>query len=372
MMLIEDVTQNRDSLTVSGPMLTGLAKRRVVVPPLSLPAKLWRYNQGWTEITDPEAIRNALESETIYQSYEKPDKPTQNMYWLDMAELAAVYNWNTASQPGEVWLDLAVAQVRQKYQNFGWDRYTGPAESAYKHFASNNMAAPEDAGRAISGLVCASDLGRGLALPWQGRFDKLDELFTSIGEATEMGWDITADLENHEFVFDVIEGRDLTQGGRIVVISLEMGNAADVERKDILTGTCTTCYAGGAGEDENRMILAQGTEKTGWERREMWAEAGSVDDADMLKLYADKKLASANEKHTLTAQVMDSGACRYGRDWDVGDKVIVRGAGASMAARVISVAETHEKGQRALSVTFGSAPVTAAMAMRNIFGAATR
>ena len=92
----------------------------------------------------------------------------------------------------------------------------------------------------------------------------------------------------------------------------------------------------------------------------------------MLRLYADKRLAEGRPKETLTAQVIDSGACRYGRDWDVGDVVTVRGAGASMRARIIEVTETHEDGQRTIAATFGSAPVTVSSALRSLYGGAAR
>ena len=372
-MLVENITENAETLTATGPMLKGLAKRRVVVPPLSLPATLWHYGNGaWEEVSDPEAIKAAMEQEDVYQSYEKPESPGEGMWWLDMSELAAVYNWDTATQDAQVWLDLGEAQLRQKYQNFGWDRYIGPAESAYKHFAQNNLTAPEDAKRAIPRLDCAQDQSRGTTLPWQGRFDRLTDLFEDIGEATGMGWDIYPDMASKRFVFDVVPGNDYSTGSKVVVISREMGNASEVERKDVITGTYTTCYVGGAGEDENRMILATGAENTGFDRRELWAQAGSVDDADQLRLYAEKKLSNAAEKHTLTADVLDSGACRYERDWDVGDRVIVQGAGASMAAQIVSVTETHERGQRSIRATFGSAPVTASAALKSIYGEAAR
>lgn len=373
MMLIENIKENADTLTVTGPMLKGIAKRRVVVPPLSLPTTLWHYTGGaWTEITDSADIQAAMETEDIYQSYEQPGNPAEGMWWLDMAELAAVYNWDAKTQDGQVWLDLGEAQLRQKYQNFGWDRYIGPAESAYKHFAANNLTSPEDAKRKIPRLVCAADQGRGDTLPWQGRFDKLTDLFEDIGEATGMGWDILPDMAAKQFVFDAVVGRDYSTGGKVIVISREMGNASDVERTDTITGTYTTCYVGGAGEDENRMILACGTEPTGLERREMWAQAGSVDDAEQLRMYGNNKISSSSEKHTLTADVLDSGACRYERDWDVGDKVIVQGAGASMAARIISVTEVHEGGQRSIKATFGSAPVTASGALKSLYAEAAR
>ena len=367
MMLLEDIRRDSDNLTASGVQLKGLIRRRIVVPPLSLPTTLWRYTVGaWRKLSNPDTIREAMQG-IVWEGYARPDSPTEGMVWLDMRELAAVYSWGTATDPGGVWLDLETARIRQKYQDFGWDRYSGPAESAYKHYAKGNLASPEDSKRAVPRLAIAPDQGRGLALPWQGRFDALADLYASIGEATGMGWDIRPDFAGKRFVLDAWQGRDLA-----AVISREMGNAADVQLQVTHSGSLTTLYVGGAGEDEHRMILSQGNDADGWDRREGWGDAGSVDDTAMLRLYADKRLAEGRPKETLTAQVIDSGACRYGRDWDVGDVVTVRGAGASMRARIIEVTETHEDGQRTIAATFGSAPVTMASAIRSIYGGAAR
>ena len=51
------------------------------------------------------------------------------------------------------------------YNQFGYDLFTGDAESAYLHFAANNLTAPEDAARAIPRLVLDTNLHRGPELP---------------------------------------------------------------------------------------------------------------------------------------------------------------------------------------------------------------
>ena len=358
--VIEDATLQRGRLTAKGTMLKGLCKRRVCVPPLSLPTRLWRYAGGaWQEITDAAAIRAALTDESVYQGFVKPESPAEGQLFLDMAELGAVYDWGTGLGLGEVASDLSAAQLRSKYQNFGWDRFTGDAESALLHFAAGNLTAPEDASRVMPGITLAENQHRGDALPWQARFDKLDAMLESITDATGIGWDIVPDFENRRFVLGARQGRDLSQGDTLCVISEKMGNAAEMTFKRTLSGSATTCYVGGAGEDENRFILSVGGEQSGFERRELWAEAGSVSEPDLLRLYGGGKLENAAEVRTLTAELIDSGACRYGREYDVGDIVISRDSyGNQQAARVSSVTETYESGRRTLSAVLGDAPVT--------------
>ncbi len=103
-MIIEDIpTRTRDKLTATGVQLKGIARRRIIVPPLSLPARLWRYSSGaWTEETDPDTIRQALTNETVYQGFERPQTAEEGLLWLDMTELGAVYDWGNTLGQGEV------------------------------------------------------------------------------------------------------------------------------------------------------------------------------------------------------------------------------------------------------------------------------
>ena len=371
LMLLEDVTRTRERVTLNGVQLKGLARRRVCVPPLTMPASLWRYQGGaWTELTDEGDIRVAMAGD-VYQGLVRPENPMEGMVWLDMSELGASYVWGVGLSAGDVVNDPGAARLRSQYQNFGWDRFVGSAEDAYLHYAVNNLIAPEDAKRAVPGLVAAGSRGRGAALPWQARFDKLTEIFEQIGEASGLGWDILPDYQNKRFVFTVLEGRDFgATGARTVIISEEMGNAAGVTRKRKTSAQTSTVYAGGAGEDENRLILSVGGEAEGLARREAWAEAGSVEDADMLTLFGQSKRVSATD--TLEAEVLDGGACRYGVDFALGDVVAVAGAGAQMNARIVEVTETYESGARSVNCAFGDAPVTTGGVLARLTRAAAR
>lgn len=242
--------------------------------------------------------------------------------------------------------------------HFGWDRFLGSAEAAYHHFAMANLIAPEDGKRRVERLEAAPNQNRGIVLPWQARFDALDGLLAAIGEATEVGWDIVPDHAGKRFVFRVDVGRDLTQGGNAVALSEEAMNAADVARTDDLSAHVTTAYVGGSGEDEERLILSEGNERAGVNRREAWVDGGSMDDIAMLRVAARRKLDGATEKHTLTAELLQTGLCQYERDYDVGDKLILLGQGSRSDTRLLEMKEVYENGTRTLNATFGDVPAT--------------
>lgn len=359
MMVLDDMEIGEKSIKASGTQLKGEVKKRLCVPPMNLPTSLYWWNgTSWESITDPSTLLALMQGE-VYEGYAFPTAPFQGMVYLDMTALASVYNWESGTQTGEIWLDLGVAQKRSQYKNFGWDRFIGSAESAMKHYARNNLTEPEDAKRALPELLLAPNKDRGLVLPWQARFDKLDSLLQKIGEATGMGWDIQADFEHKRFVFDVQEGRDLSTGAWLATIATDRGNAENVTLKLARSNSCTTCYVGGAGQDAERLILSVGNEREGANRREMWTEGGSVSDPDMLMLAGENKLSEASEKRTLTAKLLDTGASRYERDWDVGDVVLLKHRNGLQATRVLSVKESYAcDSVRQLDATFGASPVT--------------
>lgn len=242
------------------------------------------------------------------------------------------------------------------YASFGWDRFTGDGESAYLHYAEVNLTSPEDEKRKIPGLALAENLHRGAVLPWQARFDRLTDIFADVGAATGLGWDVVPDLSNRALRFVVREGNDRTVGSGRAVLSREMGNASGTGWTEDASAEVDTVYAGGSGEDENRLILSVGNAATGLDRRESWASLNGVSDVDMLRLGAERKLSP--RKDCVTAELRDSGLCRYGRDYDLGDVVTIVADNRRMNARLTAVEETYENGKRTLRATFGDGPVT--------------
>ena len=243
---------------------------------------------------------------------------------------------------------------------YGYDRITADAESVLHHYIANNITAPEDAKRQMPWVVCAQNEHRGPQIPWEARFDALDELLGDIAAYADMGWDIVLDFDKEKFVFAAAPGRDLSQGnndGRRVTFAVTLRNASATAYKVITKDESTTAYVGGSGEDENRIILAVGTEAQGLARREMWVDAGSQEAAEDLQYEGTRRLKERKRLETITCEVEDAGPMRYERDWDLGDLVTVIASGAEMTARIVNISETYEQGgMQKLNVTFGDPP----------------
>ena len=77
-----------------------------------------------------------------------------------------------------------------------------------------------------------------------------------------------------------------------------------------------------------------------------------------VRRYAPRIEHIVSRLDSVTAELLDSGLCRYGRDYDLGDVVTVVADDRQRNARLTAVEETYEDGKRTLKATFGEGPVT--------------
>lgn len=245
---------------------------------------------------------------------------------------------------------------------YGYDRIIADAESVMRHYVENNVTAPQSEARRMDNVALEETNGRrGMAdVPWSARFEPLDELLESIGAFCDVGYALVPDFVAQKLVFTFLPGRDRTgeDGAAQVTFGVHMGNVAGTTVSESAKQARNAAIVGGAGEDENRMVLSvcPGGE-TGVERREMFVDAGSLADAQELAEEGARRLAQKGVVQTIRADVVDVPSCRYGETWDLGDRVTVVSRGAQMKARVTQVQESHEAGRGLqLEVVFGEPP----------------
>lgn len=245
--------------------------------------------------------------------------------------------------------------------SYGYDRIISDAESVMRHYVEGNVTAPESSARRMECVALeAENLHRGREnVPWSARFEQLDELLGSIGTYCDAGFAVVPDFASGKLLFTYLPGRDRTGGdGPRVTFGVYMGNVSEATVSESAKQARNAAIVGGAGEDENRMILSvcPGGE-TGLARRELFVDAGSRDDADELAVEGAHKLAEKGVTSAICADVLETPSCRYGVHWDLGDRVTVVAHGAQMTARIAQVQESHEAGRAVrLTVTFGEPP----------------
>jgi len=242
---------------------------------------------------------------------------------------------------------------------YGYDRIVADAESVMRHYVQNNVVSPQSAARRMECIVMESENGRRgkKDVPWSARFEQLDELLAAIGAYCDAGYTIVPDMTSRKLVFTYLPGRDRTgaQGSMRVTFGMHMGNVGGTVETLSAQQEKNAAIVGGAGEDENRLILAicPGAE-AGMQRREVFVDAGSVSDPQEIAHEGERRLSQHASIHSIRADVLETPSCRYGVHWDLGDLVTVTTPDVQMTARITQVQESHEAGKPVrLEVVFG-------------------
>ncbi|NEZ47922.1 hypothetical protein FDF74_12095 [Clostridium niameyense] len=238
-----------------------------------------------------------------------------------------------------------------------FDRTVGKQETIIKQFVNNNAVNTTDKDRIIPNLIIAEDKKRGKEDGWRTRYENLSDKVTEIAEYSNLGWDITLDTNNNKFIFDVFEGKNLTSEQEQlppVIFSVDFDNIKNKHFIKSLLNFKNIAYAGGKGEDEERLIQMIGTAK-GLVRRETFIDCSQADDISELKSMGEHKLQDFKIVNTFEASIIPYGSFYYQKDWDLGDIVTVidKKWGVILNTRVVEVKEIYEVGGFNLEVVFG-------------------
>ncbi|OAB31746.1 hypothetical protein PMSD_18345 [Paenibacillus macquariensis subsp. defensor] len=227
-----------------------------------------------------------------------------------------------------------------------YDRVRGSAETVMKHYVSNHIVNGVYAERNIPFFAVATNQGRGKVTPWQTRYEQLEKVIQEIAEVCDIGWQVALDFVTKKWVFDVVTGRILTAGQSLlppVIFSHEFDNIQSQDYLDSDLQYKNVGYAGGKGEDEDRLIQIVGS-GSGLNRRETFLDCSSAMDAIELVDLGKQKLAEQKQIVTYNGKILDTGSFIYERDWDLGDIVTLQNKkwGVTMDSRITEVTEIYE------------------------------
>lgn len=217
-------------------------------------------------------------------------------------------------------------------------------------------------------LTIPEDQQRGLKTVWLSRYDQLDTVLTDVCEYCDCGYTVYPDLATKSFVFDIALGIDRSANQNInsrVIMSTDFESISDITYLHDISTFKNVGYAGGAGDDEDRIVLAVTNDDnmpTGLERYETFLDCGTLEAAetDESLSLADEgkhKLQDSKPKKSLTATAQ-SGSFIYRKNWDLGDLVTVCDKALNIFAdkRITEVQETYEPNKIDIIPTFGTAP----------------
>ncbi|MGG7077387.1 Gp37-like protein [Clostridium sardiniense] len=225
------------------------------------------------------------------------------------------------------------------------DSFKGNAEDVIKHYVETNAVNPIDKKRKINELVIAPSKHRGKVVSWQSRYKYLNYEINNIGSSTGLGWRVTLDLKNKKFIFDVIEGIDLTTSKSKVIFSDDFNNITDVVKTNDSKNYKTMGYVAGQGEGANREVEeVYRNNEIGLNRRELFIDARDIEEGEKEKLAdrAKAKLNSFDYINSTESTVVNTNFI-YEKDWDLGDIVIRKMDDDSENLRVTEITEVYEK-----------------------------
>lgn len=251
----------------------------------------------------------------------------------------------------------------------GYDAIIGPTETVLKHFAQNNFFPAGDPYRHIPGLVIAADQRRGTQDDrYMTRFEPLSDVLSLIGEDAGMGYDVIPTADGKQFIFDIIMGLDRTAAQRkrppvIFDLSRQTASSMTYENTDqSMKNIFYTTRSGAEFADEALTMTYTRDDAVipaGIYRRETHLSL-SADTPTAGQEYAELKrlaLIEAGNYVTaehFTAQILST-KYRYGKDFNLGDKVTVqnRDWGVSMDALVTAMEISIGSGGETYTATFG-------------------
>ncbi|WP_205718516.1 siphovirus ReqiPepy6 Gp37-like family protein [Actinomadura sp. WMMA1423] len=213
------------------------------------------------------------------------------------------------------------------HQTDGTYKVSGPAETVLRTLVDVNIGPSARTGRRVPDLTLAPDLARGPTVTKQIRqFANLLDVLADIANTAGLGFRIVQVGTGRRF--ELYEPQDSG-----VVFSFGRGNLEDVSySKQPPTCTCAIVVAGGSSsprvvkEYTRADVLVPGLRIEQFVDRTD-VDTGSVDLAAQMDQAADEALTAGARQASLSLTPIDTEQCRYGVQYNVGDRgtAMVRG-----------------------------------------------
>lgn len=279
-------------------------------------------------------------------------------------------NWIIRALPLKSW----VAQ-RLTYPPEGqaYDSITSNAESVMHHYVHNHVINPADSNRVMQDIILSNNLNRGENIQWQSRYKNLAEELENIGLQSGLGWNIELDYETKQFVFKVLEGRNLSASQSVLppaIFSPEFNTLGQLSYVESELDYKNYAIVAGQGEGVERRIIDVG-EASGFERHELFVDARDVEEEtdddppqpipisqieERLRNRGKQKLTEHEQEIYMEGQALSKSRLVYEVDYNLGDVVTLqnKGWGVTMDARITEVKEIYEVGGKKVELTFNN------------------
>lgn len=123
-----------------------------------------------------------------------------------------------------------------------------------------------------------------------------------------------------------------------VVFAVERGTIANVQRHTLIREVRSVIIVGGPGEEDARRVRVRTGNGYPAVSRERFYDARNAADTDAaLDARGDAVVREARRRDQVTFDVLQTAACAYGRDYDLGDLVTRRTFGAEATQQITQI-----------------------------------
>lgn len=262
---------------------------------------------------------------------------------------------NEAGKASEDWIvkGYTIESILRYRTILPGQNISADAETIIKHFIEKNITAPDDLGRRIDIVEIAPNQNRGIALSWDGSKKNLADEVKKILAAAGLGLKAVMDFEKKKIVFDVVEGRDLThnqEANNPVLFSVDFSNIQSNNYVESKLDYKNVVYI--EGKTETKTI----GEASGLQRKEIYFTSEDAETEEQFTTVGLQKLQEYEEVRSFEGEILDQGAFRYKKDWNLGDIVTLQNKewNVTVDTRITELKKTYSEGGLFIDANFGN------------------
>lgn len=259
--------------------------------------------------------------------------------------------------------------------------YEGDAETVIHQLILDNVVDPIDSKRKMPDIILADNLNRGKQIKLSTNYENLSEVIEDLSLQSGLGWNIEIDTDDRQFIFKVLEGRDLTVNQSELppaIFSTEFGTLSQMSYMESDLDYKSVAIVEGPDlpnqdeipDEEKEKYMTTVGDAEGFERYEMLVGASvetevEVEEnereqrpeedilADMIEV-GENELAENTQEIYVEGQALTKSRLTYQKDYDLGDigTLQQKDWGITMDARITEVKEIYEPGNIKIDLTF--------------------
>lgn len=255
-------------------------------------------------------------------------------------------------------LNILSSRITVPPTAYAYHTFNTNVESIIKGLINSNAIAPVDSIRKIPLLENSLNNNRGDKLNFQTRYKNLCDELSKLSNHSGLGLSIKLDYRNKKYIFEVLEGRDLTYNQNInppAIFSKKYDNIAKRNYIESDIGYKNVGYVAGQGEGVNRELVIVNNQLRGLDRKELFIDARDISEGEQLSLE-DRGKIKLSENAQVRSFECEVNTKDYRKTWDLGDIVTVKDDDLNIIKdyRISEVKEIYEVGGFKVETVFGS------------------